>query len=76
MNFVNYEETPLYRVFDAIKHEAERRGVRILSSELIGLAPAKSLIDCAEHYLQIENFDYARHILENHFPLSDEQPGS
>jgi len=66
MNLVNTEITPIYEVFDAIKHEAKCYGVDILGSELIGLASAKSLIDCAEHYLQIENFDYKRQVLENH----------
>ena len=66
MNFVNCEGTPIYQVFDAIKEEAGRRGVTIIGSELIGLAPARALIDCAEHYLQIENFDYDTQVLENH----------
>ena len=66
MNFVNCEGTPIHSVFDAIKFEAKCRGVNILGSELIGLAHSKALIDCAEHYLQIENFDYDKQILENH----------
>jgi len=66
MNFVNYEETPIYRVFEAIKFEAKRWGVEIIGSELIGLAPTKSLIDAAEYYLKIENFDFKRQVLENH----------
>jgi len=66
MNFVNYEETPIYQVQEAIKLEAKRFGVEILGGELIGLAPAKALIDCAEHYLQIENFDFDRCVLENY----------
>lgn len=70
MNLVNYEETPIYRVFEAIRFEAQRWGVKIIGSELIGLAPAKALIDCAEYYLKIEDFDYARHVLENHLHFS------
>ena len=66
MNIVNYEGTPLFTVFDAIKSEANRHGVQILNSELIGLSPSKALIDCAEHYLQIKNFDYNKQVLENH----------
>ena len=67
MNFVDTEITPLYEAFDAITHEAKHFGVEILGSELIGLASAKALIDCTEHYLQIENFDYTNQVLENHF---------
>jgi len=66
MNMVNCEETPIYRVFEAIRFEAKRWGVTILGSELIGLSHAKALIDCAEYYLQIENFDYNTQVLENH----------
>lgn len=66
MNMVNYEGTPLYRVFEMIRAEADRYGVRIIGSEVIGLTPAKALIDCAEYYLKIESFDYGKQILENH----------
>lgn len=66
MNMVNYEGTPLYRVFEAIRFEASRWGVEIIGSEIIGLAPAKALIDTAEYYLKIEGFDYGKQVLENH----------
>ncbi len=66
MNMVNYEGTPLYRVFEVVRAEAKRWGVTITGSEVIGLTPAKALVDCAEYYLQIENFDYGKQILENH----------
>lgn len=66
MNMVDYEGTPLYRVFETIKSEAKRWGVRVTGSELIGLSPAKALIDCAEYYLQIEDFNYNTQVLENH----------
>ena len=66
MNMVNFEGTPIYRVFEAIRFEAERWGVPIIGSELIGLSPAKALIDAAEYYLKIENFDYHKQVLENH----------
>jgi glutamate formiminotransferase len=53
-------------VFDAIKEEAAKRGVSIIGSELIGLASSKALIDCTEHYLQLENFNFNKQVLENH----------
>ena len=43
--------------------EALRYGVPVVGSEVIGLVPMKALIDCAEYYLQIENFDISQ-ILE------------
>lgn len=66
MNMVNCEGTPIYRVVEAIKAEARRWGVHVIGTELIGLAPAKALIDCAEYYLQMESFDFDRQVLENH----------
>ncbi len=56
MNLVNYTKTPIFRVFNMIKSEAERWGVQVTSSEIVGLTPQKSLVDCAVHYLQLENF--------------------
>ena len=66
MNMVNFEGTPLYRTFETIRMEAKRYGVNIIGSEIIGLTPAKAMIDCAEYYLQVEDFDYSKQILENH----------
>ncbi|MBP2099753.1 glutamate formimidoyltransferase [Enterococcus rivorum] len=66
MNMVNFEGTPLYRAFETIRFEAKRYGVNIIGSEVIGLTPAKALIDTAEYYLQIEAFDYGKQVLENH----------
>ncbi|MEN4389934.1 glutamate formimidoyltransferase [Streptococcus pyogenes] len=66
MNMVNFEKCSLYRTFETIKFEARRYGVNVIDSEVIGLAPAKALIDVAEYYLQVEDFDYNKQILENH----------
>ncbi|VHM46461.1 glutamate formiminotransferase [Streptococcus pyogenes] len=66
MNMVNFEKCSLYRTFETIKFEARRYGVNVIGSEVIGLAPAKALIDAAEYYLQVEDFDYNKQILENH----------
>jgi glutamate formiminotransferase len=56
MNLLNYEITPIFKVFDKIKEEAEKRGVEVLGSEIIGLVPMDALIDVAAHYLKLENF--------------------
>ncbi|MGT2833672.1 glutamate formimidoyltransferase [Streptococcus halotolerans] len=66
MNMVNFEKCPLYRTFETIRFEAKRYGVNIIGSEVIGLAPAKALVDVAEYYLQVEDFDYSKQVLENH----------
>jgi glutamate formiminotransferase/glutamate formiminotransferase/formiminotetrahydrofolate cyclodeaminase len=57
MNLTNYEETPIHVAFEAVRHEAERRGVQIAGSEVIGLVPQQALLHTAESSLQLEHFD-------------------
>ena len=56
MNMVNYEGTPLFRAFEMIKREAQRYGVSIVGSEIVGLVPQHALIAVADFYLQLERF--------------------
>ena len=53
MNILNYQSTPLYRVFELVKMEAARYGIGVVESELIGLAPAQAFMDVASFYLQL-----------------------
>ena len=64
MNLTNYQKTPIFRVFEVVKREAERYGVTILESEIVGLVPSAALMSAAEFYLQIEGFG-PQQILEN-----------
>jgi len=57
MNLVNYRGTPIFRVFETIKREAQRYGVSVLCSELIGLVPMEALLDAAGFYLQLDHFE-------------------
>jgi glutamate formiminotransferase len=63
MNLTNYEKTPVLRVFEAVRREAERHGVAVLESEIVGLVPAAALVDTARQVLQLEQFTSAQ-ILE------------
>jgi glutamate formiminotransferase len=56
MNMVNYEGTPLFRAFEMIKREAERYGVAVVGSEIVGLVPQLALNAVADFYLQLEKF--------------------
>lgn len=67
INMTKLNKTPLYRVVETARFEAARYGVSIIGTEIVGLAPMQALIDCAEYYLQIENFDSKNQIIENHF---------
>jgi len=56
MNLTNYEKTPIFRVFETVKREAERYGVAVLESEIVGLVPSAALNAAAEFYLQLDRF--------------------
>jgi glutamate formiminotransferase len=64
MNLTDYRQTPVHRVVEMIRREAERYGVAVVESELIGLIPNKALVEAAEFYLQLGNFSPDQ-ILEN-----------
>lgn len=57
MNMVDYTKTSLFRVFDTIEREANRYGVNVIGSEIIGLVPMNALIDVADYYLKLEKFN-------------------
>jgi glutamate formiminotransferase len=63
MSISDFEKTPVYRVFELIKIEAERYGVPVIGSEFCGLAPLRAITDAAGYYLKIDDFDEDR-ILE------------
>lgn len=70
MNLTNYKKTPLYRVVEMIRREAQRYGVAIESSELIGLIPQDALLESAAWYLQMDNYSAGK-VLENHINKFD-----
>ena len=65
INMTNFNKTPLYRALETVRFEAKRYGVNVVGTEIIGLTPVQALVDCAEYYLQIENFDSKKQVLEN-----------
>jgi len=56
MNLTDFEETPIHVAFEAVRREAERAGVGIAGTEIIGLVPERALEMTAAWYLQVENF--------------------
>ncbi len=57
MNLTSFHETPIPRVVEMIRREAERYGVGIHHSELVGLIPQDALTEAAVWYLQLDQFD-------------------
>jgi glutamate formiminotransferase/formiminotetrahydrofolate cyclodeaminase len=64
MNLVNFEGTPIFRVYEAIKSEAARYGLFPVGSEVVGLTPLEAIVQVADFYLGLENFSTAQ-ILES-----------
>lgn len=64
INMTNYCMTPLYRAVEFVRFEAARYGVSVVGTEIVGLVPMRALIDSAEYYLGIEDFDPENQVLE------------
>src|SRR5687768_4508168 len=56
MNLVDTTQTPVHRVFDFIRMEAESQGVPVTWSEIVGLVPERALFETAAHHLQLTKF--------------------
>src|SRR5216110_1071840 len=64
INLTDYEQTPMHRVYEIVKREAERYGAMPAGSEIVGLVPKKALEMAADFFLQLENFSPAQ-VFEN-----------
>lgn len=57
MNMINYEKTPIHRVYETIKSEASRYNVNIVDTELVGPVPLAAIRDVLDFYIRIsKNF--------------------
>lgn len=64
-NLTDFEQTPIRRVFEAVRLEAARLGCGIHSSEIVGLVPRKALEPNEAAHLRLENFSAVNRILED-----------
>ena len=72
MNLTDFDKTPIPRVFELVKREAERHGVAVLESEIVGLIPQAALLAAAEYYLQIAGFTPTQ-VLENRLRMTSDE---
>lgn len=63
MNLTNFKRTPMAQVVEMVRREAQRYGVSIHHSEVVGLIPNQALIDAAQWYMQMDQFE-AQQVLE------------
>jgi len=64
INLTDFEQTPMHRVYEMVKREAERYGAMPVGSEIVGLVPKKAIEMAAEYFLQLENFSPSQ-VFEN-----------
>jgi glutamate formiminotransferase/formiminotetrahydrofolate cyclodeaminase len=56
INLTDFEQTSVHVVYEMVRREAERYGVPVVGSEIVGLIPKKALEMSAEYFLRVENF--------------------
>jgi glutamate formiminotransferase len=56
MNLTDFNVTGMLTAFRHVSAEAEKRGVRVIGSELVGLVPLEALAQIAREALQLEGF--------------------
>jgi len=59
MNLTNFKKTPILRVFEVVKNEAEHYGISVLDSEIVGMVPKEALYTVASTVLRMEQFSRA-----------------
>jgi len=57
MNLTNYEVTPIHIAFEEVKKEAEKMGVEVDGSEIVGLVPLEALLKAGKYYSNNEETD-------------------
>ncbi|HLK69517.1 MAG TPA: glutamate formimidoyltransferase [Bryobacteraceae bacterium] len=56
INLTDFEQTPMHLVYETVRREAERYGVPVVGSEIVGLIPKKAIEMAADYFLRFENF--------------------
>ncbi len=59
MNLTDTDTTPIWKAYDAVKMQAEVRGVSPTWSEIVGLVPERALFETAAHSIQLKGFSSA-----------------
>lgn len=52
MNITDMGATPLHVAFDEVSRAAAARGIRVTGTEIVGLVPARAILDAGKHYLR------------------------
>ena len=60
MNLTNINITPLHIAFEECCKSAERRGMRVTGSEIVGLMPLKVMLDAGRYFLKKQKWSTGR----------------
>jgi glutamate formiminotransferase/formiminotetrahydrofolate cyclodeaminase len=74
MNLTDFTQTPIARVVEAIRHEAQRYEVDIHHSELVGLIPLAAVVDATQSYLQLDQFNPDQVLETRMFAATADEP--
>ncbi len=64
MNLTNYQRSPMAQVTEFVRREAQRYGVGIHHTEIVGLVPSRAIINAGRYYMQMDGFEHEQ-LLEN-----------
>ncbi len=73
MNMFDIDQTPIYRAFQVIENEARRFGLNIIGTQVCGTLRQKALLNCAEYFLRLVDFDYNQIVENNILALIGEE---
>lgn len=65
MNLLDCSKTPMHRAFEFVKREAERYGVMVTGTELVGPIKLDYILDSFEYFFRLEGFRKEQ-VLETH----------
>jgi len=55
MNITDIHATPLHVAFEEVRKSADRRGLRVTGTEIVGLVPLRVMLDAGRYFLQQQN---------------------
>lgn len=58
MNLTDTDVTPLHMAFEACCESANRRGLRVTGSELVGLIPLKDMLEAGKYFLKKQGLSW------------------
>ncbi len=65
MNLLDCSKTPMHRAFEFVKREAERYGVMVTGTELVGPIKLDYILDSFQYFFRLEGFKKEQ-VLETH----------